>query len=393
MKNLHICLVTQEYPPETNWGGIATYSKDLAEALAQKGHKVSVVARSSGDQESVKVNNGVNVHRIMPSWARFYSLPGFRHVYKIFDGYHFRVKAKLMAIHRQEPIDLIETPNLHGEVLFFQRACPEVPVVVRLHSSFKENLKFSRQPYTLAKRLDHFLERQALKRATAISAVSKAIINYNQTILPANPKPTIIQNFINLEEFLADTTQKEPHTILYAGRLTLRKGVHVLAEALQKTLANHPKVRIVWAGADGVSPTGGSMKAWIKEKVGTQSNRLTFLGPITRDSLIGWYQKAGIVVFPTLFEPFGLIALEAMAAKCLVIASDIDGPAEIIQHGKTGWLFEAGNSEALHKALTEVLKADFPSERICQQAYQELQEKYSKPVVIDVIEKYYQSLV
>lgn len=391
---MHICIVSQEYPPETNWGGIATYSSDIAYALHERGHKVTVITRSVDYKEYNNQRDGVSVYRILPTLAKYYNLPGFRHVYRQYDAYAWSVFTKLKEIHEKDHIDIIETPNLHGEAIFWQLFGPRVPVVVRMHSSSTQNRQLNNKPLNFAAKLDYWQEKLALRKANAISAVSKSVIKYNKKLVPINIPMQVIGNPLAQADMVQLPFQKsEDAQILYAGRLSNRKGLPILVDAIPKILAACPKAKFTIAGADGQGPNGGSMQKWAETQLSEFASSVDFTGMLNRKEILRCYKEAQIVVFPTRFEPFGYIVTEAMASGGIIVASNLDGPSEIIDHERTGLLFEPGNPVDLAEKVISVFKPNFPLAQMRQAAFEEVKKKYSPTIIAAQVEQLYESVI
>lgn len=391
---MHICLVTQEFPPETNWGGIATYSSTLAESLVQLGHQVSVIALSTKGQEYKNEQGGISIYRIMPAWAKYFSRPGFRHIYKYYSAYHWTVFKQLRRLHGQNPIDIIETPNLHGEALFWQLWGPRVPVIVRLHSSSRQNRILNGGQNNLAARIDFWHEKMALRNASGISAVSECIVKYNGHIIPKEVPLRIIGNPFDIKLLPPVQLEKDaPAIILYASRLSQSKGFPTLVKAIPLILEKNPHVKFVIAGKDGVSPTGGSMQVWAEKELANYDDRIDFKGMLNRAEILDLFKTATVAVFPTQFESFGYISLEAMAFGAILVASNLDGPAEVVQHNQTGLLFEPNNAVDLAYMVNRVLSKDFPRKKMQETAWRHVQTHFSQSVIVGKTLAFYQEIM
>src|SRR2546425_10461353 len=103
---LNICFVSQEYPAETGWGGIGTYTYEMARGLARAGHQVIVVSRALDHPQHYFEDDGVEVYRIVPS-LNLDSSPVLWRLNKWWEGYRLAVAIKLKQILRQERIDII----------------------------------------------------------------------------------------------------------------------------------------------------------------------------------------------------------------------------------------------------------------------------------------------
>src|SRR5262245_23267346 len=152
MDRLAICFVSQEYPEETGWGGIGTYTYELAHSLARMGQRVCVVSRTRGSERIEQEADGVEVHRILPRLA-LGGVPGLWRLNRIWEGYQLAVALRLHLLLRERAIDIIEAPALHGETALFQRLWPRVPVVVRIHSSMQQVMRLNGVPDRLPLRI------------------------------------------------------------------------------------------------------------------------------------------------------------------------------------------------------------------------------------------------
>lgn len=156
----------------------------------------------------------------------------------------------------------------------------------------------------------------------------------------AEEKVTVLPHALPKVEMPASTRTNEPF-ILYAGRLVAEKGVWLFVEAARK-LPDIP-FRMVGSGQ-------------LQEKIEQNCPpNLRLLGQMPATALAQQYAQARAVVIPSLwYEIFGMVALEAMGHGVPVIASDIGGLPEVVEHGQTGWLFPAGDVAALVAAISKL---------------------------------------
>ena len=193
-------------------------------------------------------------------------------------------------------------------------------------------------------------------------------------------KVTMIPNGINVnmfpkefdrDQFRAKFASPQEKIVLYVGRLVYEKGVHVLIGSAPKVLAK--------INAKFVIVGDGYMKNSLIQQV--QSMRLAhkfyFAGFLDTESLERLYKCADVCVVPSLYEPFGITALEAMAACTPVVASDTGGLAEVIEHDKTGVKAYPNNSDSLAWAITKTLTDPGYTEYIRKNAYQKVLDKYN----------------
>jgi 1,4-alpha-glucan branching enzyme len=149
-------------------------------------------------------------------------------------------------------------------------------------------------------------------------------------------------------------------------------------------LKRFPKIRIVIAG-DGPHRNEYEKKA---KELNVHEN-VTFLGFIDEELIHILLTHCEMTIIPSYYEPFGIVALESMAAKKLTIAANTGGLKEIIKHNENGLLFERGNSKALASAILEALQHKERADRLAQQGYKEILSRFAyEHIVKKVIQEY-----
>lgn len=145
--------------------------------------------------------------------------------------------------------------------------------------------------------------------------------------------------------------QAGPMTVLYSGRLVERKGIRELLQAIPEVLEAWPDTRFVLAG--GPPPlTGEDVAAqWLGPDHTPYRDRILFTGWLSPRDVYRWYAAADVLVVPSRYEPFGMVVLEGMLHGLPVVASKVGGPADILEHGRTGVLFPPRDAAALATAL------------------------------------------
>ena len=161
---MKICFVHEEYPEETNLGGIATYQKIMAEYYANNGDDVFVVTRGSYDRKYVE--NNVKIIRIS-------SENDITNVDSV-KSYRRKVAHVLFELQKVEKIDIIETPDWGANTIYFEpyRA---VPLVVRLHTPLKIWLNYNNNNFGASKDIILKWEDKILKNADVITSCSKLL--------------------------------------------------------------------------------------------------------------------------------------------------------------------------------------------------------------------------
>ena len=204
---------------------------------------------------------------------------------------------------------------------------------------------------TWAKRLfDGLVPSLTLKRAHRVISVSQHEAYHLRRLGVRADKIRVVPNGVNLSEFAGLAEARRPAdsvTGLFVGRIDPdQKGLVTLVRSIA-LLPHAVPIQIRLVGEDW----GGTvlLKA-LAERLGI-SNRIVFVGKLERRALISEYAKADFLVLPSLFEPFGIVLLEAMAAGLPVIASNVGGIPEVVADGDSGVLVEPGNPGALADAI------------------------------------------
>jgi glycosyltransferase involved in cell wall biosynthesis len=164
-----------------------------------------------------------------------------------------------------------------------------------------------------------------------------------------------------------------PHeqVIFNVGRVVYEKGVHVLVKALPAVLAQQPSAKVVIAGKGPELEALRSM-AW-QLGVGEKVRFTGFISDEDRDRL---FKIADCAVFPSLYEPFGIVALEAMAAKCPVVVSEVGGLQDVVQHAETGITIYPDDPASLTWGIVHTLQnPEWAAARVAQ-AYREVRDRY-----------------
>ena len=167
------------------------------------------------------------------------------------------------------------------------------------------------------------------------------------------PNGVNITNYSGIErdyEFRRKYALDNEKMILFMGRLVYEKGVQYLIGAMPKILNYYHDAKLVIAGK-------GGMIDELKQEVYNLglSNKVCFAGYLNGKDVGKMYKAADVSVFPSTYEPFGIVALEAMLAEIPVVVSDIGGLNEIVDHRQTGMKSYCGNSNSIADSILELL--------------------------------------
>jgi glycogen(starch) synthase len=188
----------------------------------------------------------------------------------------------------------------------------------------------------------------------------------------------IIPNGVEAEQFKtipAEPAVKIPPqdpVVFFIGRLVPEKGVWQLISCFPRVLDKIPEARLVIGGQGPQKPILDKLVA----SLGI-SDRVIFTGFIREMERNYVYDRASVAVFPSIYEPFGIVALEAMATRTPVIVSDAGGLAEIIEDQVNGLKVPAGNERELARAIIRVLTEPELAQQMVDRAYDEVHTVYN----------------
>jgi glycogen(starch) synthase len=183
------------------------------------------------------------------------------------------------------------------------------------------------------------------------------------TVIPNGIDRADLQPVGDLDELRARFAKPDERLVLLVGRLVYEKGFQLALDAMPQLIRRAGKVRFLVAGS-------GTHEAELRE----QARRLglmrhgTFMGWIGDDVLHSLYRIADLCVVPSIYEPFGLVALEAMASDCPCIVADTGGLREVVPNSDVGLRFGSRNPRALATMMQRVLTDDALRERLVAEA-------------------------
>jgi len=188
-------------------------------------------------------------------------------------------------------------------------------------------------------------------------------------------KITVIANGVDRQRFEVrqetlrrdDFAAPEEDIVFCAGRLVREKGVQVLLTAAPRIFAGHPRTKLVIAGS-------GSYEPELRHLAGQLgiAHRVYFTGHLDETRLKQFLRWAAVAVYPSLYEPFGIVVLEAMAARTPVVVSDTGGLSEIVRHGVDGLKFYTGNAGSLADTVLALLHNRSLGRRLAEEAHRRL---------------------
>jgi glycosyltransferase involved in cell wall biosynthesis len=357
-----LVLVSRDYPPNHH-GGVATFNKDLAEALARDGQIVHVVTQTK-DTEHVSFEHGVWIHKIAVETVRQSLRVKLRNIPQHLWDWSACAYREVCRLAQWESISCIEAPiwDCEGIAFLMGHTWPLVTSLqTTLHFWLESNPRFRRDKRWMRDigRPTLDTEKKLMLGSDAIRSISRAIKTDLETAYDLRFDPRKIQIHplgIRPHDVACPAPlPSETVDVLFVGRLETRKGIDILFQAMEQVLAVNDTIRFTIIGNDTIVSDDGVMtykERFLQSRCWQRwSSNIVFLGLADNETLRAAYQACDIFVAPSRFESFGLVFLEAMEFGKPVIGSDVGGIPEIIEHEKTGLLVDVGNAAQLGQAI------------------------------------------
>lgn len=380
MRMLHICFISQEYPPDTGWGGIGSYTYEMAHALTQMGHRVTIIARAIGP-ERVTNDTGVQIHRLQPApqWDRW---KGFWRLNRVWPGFAWAAMIRLKHIHARSPIDVVEAAECRGDSLFIPLLRNRPKIITRLHTAWIFVDRLNAILPDKKKRFIYWQEEQTILRADEITSPCRAMIDLTETWLPLRYREIqIVSNPVNTATF-APATGPRRKEVLFVGRLERRKGAETLAQAIPYVLRRCPGASFRFIGEDSVDSSGRSWRERILDDLLPAERTRVHFEHIPRAALVQHYRQSALCVVPSVWENFPYVLLEAMACGTPVVATRTGGIPELIEDGVSGFLVPPENPRHLADTLLELLENLPLREKLGRESRKRMEEQFSVQRVV-----------
>ncbi len=381
---MRIVLCSREFPGLNPSGGIGVYTEAMARELVRSGHQVVVITEAKKVEEpapkkrhqkreplprSVQHPDGFRIELIQ-SMNGFSTDP---------HGYSYQLYKKLRRLKREWNYDLVEFPEYQGEGYFAIKAkrllgaFRDVTLVVHSHMSLEFCDQLNEEHRSLYRQAIFNIERYALKYADVATVPCEDLGDQYQNLVRRAyaRKWHPIPQFRSSHE--ARAVQDGVMTLLYVGRMEHRKGVDLLVQSAVRLLDEGHRFRLRLIGGDTYQQGLSYRTKLLKLIPARHMHAFEFMGPVDRNQLTREYQSATACVFPSRFENWPNVCLEAMSYGRAVIASKFGGMREMLADG-AGWLVDPFNPEELDAALRRALKEPEQVRQVGERAMARVQE-------------------
>lgn len=396
---LHVCFVVQEWLPG-QLNGIARLTHTRACGLAERGHTVRVLTTTSRSP-SVSVENGLHVHRIR---SEHHALPPGEVTPQLLWDRSASVLDELLRVDGFQPIDIVDIPNWDVEglaTILDGRFATVLGLYTSIASYVAVDGRFRPDDPVYAAVID--AERRCYAGAAAFTAGSDAIVEEIEQFfgvsLPRDRLARIDHGLAAVgppAPFQAPPVDAEhPLEVLFVGRCEARKGIETLLRAVPRIAAEVRDVRFTIVGDDTVASPRGStyrdefMSSWAGCEFGSL---VTFEGVLDDVEVNQRYRRADVAVVPSLFESFGLVAVEAMRVGTPVVASDTSGLREVVGGDGAGVLVPPDDPQLLADAVVQLLRDPHRRARLGRAGYERYVGRYTAERMVDELERFFDDL-
>jgi len=380
---MRILALAWEFPPRII-GGISRHVAELYPEIVKRGHEVHLITVAIANEPLEVVVDGIHVHRV----------PVEPHD----DFFHWVTRMNASMLHfakeflatnllTEFPIDLLHAHDwLVEETAIALTNEFNIPLVTTIHAT-----EYGRCNgiHNDTQRYIHQKEIQLTQASQRVIVCSEYMRDELQRVLgcPAT-KTNVVYNGLSVERWrniAADCecdmvalkkqyANYEEAVIYFVGRITYEKGIYVLLNAMPKIIAAmDDKVRLVIIGTGDAYSILLHRQAW---DLGIY-HKVLFTGFMADIDFWKFQKIASCAVFPSLYEPFGIVALESFAAKIPLVVSDTGGLPEVVQHEVTGIVTRVNDANSLADGIINVLRNPNHAQTLVNNAQSDLKERFA----------------
>ena len=351
---MRVLLLSWEYPPLIE-GGLARHVRKLSENLARQGVETHVLTRGLEESPAEEELDGVMVHRVReperPSelgefvaWVEHMNADMLAAGVELGDSYRFDV------VHGHDWLVAVA-----GDHLAKRFRCP---LVVTFHATEygRHQGWVDKHPQSHIHGVEHWMAHRADRVITCSAYMREHVADIygleedRVAVIPNGIDPSELVPVEDLDTLRARFAAPDERLILLVGRLVYEKGFQLALEALPGIIERVGKVRFLVAGS-------GTHQEELREQARSLGldEHGTFLGWIGDDVLHSLYRISDLCVIPSIYEPFGLVALEAMASGCPCLVSDTGGLREVVPNDDVGLRFHSRDADSLAEMAVRLL--------------------------------------
>ena len=382
---MKIGTLSWEFPPRVV-GGIARHCEGLAKAQVQQGHDVYLFTLDFPGSPSYEEMGGIKVYRASTELGH----PNFLTWVLLFNHFLSKKMADLIKL-----VDF-DVMHVHDWLAAFSgitfKHYTKKPMVLTVHSTEVGRAQGLHSPDSFS---INGIEWWAIYEADRVIVCSHSMKDEicNHFNLPEK-KVDIIPNAIDSSKYQIPVdrgTIRQRYgvgwgekLILCVGRLVPQKGVEYFIRAIPQIARSHPEAKYIIVGE------GWSRDILEAEAKATgHANKIRFTGFVSDKEVINLMASADALIVPSIYEPFGIVALEGMATGVPVVASKVGGLAEVIEHEKTGLFVYPRNIDSIAWGIDKILSDPDHARWLTENAKDKLHKAYSwEAVAMKTVEVY-----
>jgi glycogen synthase len=367
-------MLTWEYPPRIV-GGLARHVYALSNELAKSGVSVQVLTVGSDSKEEDRTYGNLKVKRVNSDRIKSSNFVDW-----VYQFNATMTESVLSSVEKWTPHIIHAHDWLVAPAAIALKHFVSSPLLSTIHST--ERGRAGRIQNDLQYHL-HEVEADLCAESTKIIVASKYMKNEISSLFNlTRDKINVIFNGVYSRPFQADKSKDSniarnrfadpsEKIILFVGRMFLQKGPQILLEAAGRILEMDSNFRFIFVGE-------GPIKQDLIELARKKyiSSKIEFTGFIDDTRLRTLYHVADVAVFPSLYEPFGIVILEAMSEGCPVIGSNTGGLSEIIRDRRNGILVAPGDVDSLKQAILQILNDSSLRKNLRKNGLKEVRSKY-----------------
>jgi glycosyltransferase involved in cell wall biosynthesis len=398
---MRVALFSYEYPPETGFGGIGTYTQNLARDLVSAGATVHVIAGAAVAKKTTSVEEGVHVTRFK------YGRP-YRKVYDWLWNHEFpsasrRFETALSMyrcfrdIHARHPFDVVEAPDCGAEGAFVYSRVRGIKKVITFHSPmYLIGGYYDNNAIDLS--VTCFLEKMAVKNADAYITLSRALATRVKEDFHINKPVTVVPLGLDMERLSAvphvDIRKKYripagARVVLVLGRVERRKGTDLLQSVIPEVVRAVPQSFFLIVGRVLYPAIKKEIEARLKAC--NCADRAMFTGHVGFEDMVNSIRSCDVFLLPSRWENFPRTLLEAMGAGKAIVAASVGGVPEMIEDKVSGLLGRLGCPGSLARGIITLLEDPQSAKRYGEEALKRARRRFDHKLITKRIIEVYTS--
>ncbi|MCF6408478.1 1,4-alpha-glucan branching protein domain-containing protein [Pseudalkalibacillus salsuginis] len=372
-KNLNILMLSWEFPPMVV-GGLSRHVFDLSRTLVKQGHQVYVITCAVDGYPDYEINQGVHVFRVsgkQPHHDDFYHWAGSLNIAISELGSQLGEQITFDCIHAHDWIVSVAAKGLKQRL--------KIPLYSTIHATEygrnkgihnDQQAEIHHKEWELMYESRHIIVCSEYMKRDLIEVFQ--VPRDKMTIIPNGVESDLFKTGNQIVDWKTNFGGRSCFHVFSLGRMVPEKGFLTLIEASALLKNVYPDIKFIIAGK-------GPMLEEYRNKVRHRGleDQVFFIGFVSDEERNNYLHESDAVIFPSHYEPFGIVALEGMAAGTPVIVSDTGGLGDIIEHDVNGLKVYPGNPQSIRDQIIRLYKDAGLSFRICKQAQEDVHTKYS----------------